>query len=54
MNDSCTRGPWQADGSLPNCSFLHLVAGSDLINKGTNVGIPYTGSAPDLGAFERP
>jgi hypothetical protein len=52
MDDTCMRSPRQADGSLPNCSFLKLVAGSDLIDKGTNVGIPYTGSAPDLGAFE--
>ena len=52
LNDACAKGPRQADGSLPNCSFLRLAAGSDLINKGTNVGIPYSGSAPDLGAFE--
>jgi Ca2+-binding RTX toxin-like protein len=52
LNDACARGPRQANGSLPNCSFLRLAAGSDLIDKGTNVGIPYTGSAPDLGAFE--
>lgn len=43
----------QSDGSLPVLSKLHLVSGSDLINKGGNVGLSYTGSAPDLGAFER-
>jgi len=42
----------QSDGSLPNISFLHLVQGSDLIDTGTNVGLPYYGDAPDLGAFE--
>ena len=42
----------QSDGSLPALSSLHLAAGSTLINKGTNVGLPYHGSAPDLGAFE--
>jgi len=42
----------QADGSLPVSSFLRLAAGSDLIDKGTDVGIAYTGSAPDLGAYE--
>ena len=52
LSDACARGPRQANGSLPNCSFLRLATGSDLIDKGTNVGIPYTGSAPDLGAFE--
>lgn len=45
-------GPRKADGSLPDVTFMHLVAGSDLIDKGTNVGLPFNGSAPDLGAFE--
>jgi cellulase/cellobiase CelA1 len=42
----------QADGSLPALPYLHLAARSALIDKGTNVGLPYAGSAPDLGAFE--
>ncbi len=42
----------QSDGSLPNNGFAKLKAGSDLIDKGVNVGIPYNGSAPDLGAYE--
>ncbi len=40
------------DGSLPKLNFLRLKAGSDLIDAGTNVGLPYIGSAPDLGAYE--
>jgi hypothetical protein len=46
-------GPRQPDGSLPDLNFLKLATGSDLINAGTNVGLPYNGSAPDLGAFEK-
>ena len=46
------RGPRKADGSLPDVAFMHLAAGSKLINAGTNIGLPYNGSAPDLGAFE--
>jgi MYXO-CTERM domain-containing protein len=42
----------QADGSLPDLPFLHLAANSPLIDKGIDVGLPYTGKAPDLGAFE--
>jgi hypothetical protein len=42
----------QPDGSLPVIGCAHLVAGSDLIDKGTNVGLPFNGSFPDLGAFE--
>jgi hypothetical protein len=45
--------PRQADGSLPVNDFARLVAGSDLVDKGVGVGLPFTGSAPDLGAFER-
>jgi Carbohydrate binding module (family 6) len=44
--------PRQADGSLPVLPHLRLAANSTLIDKGTNVGLPYTGAAPDLGAFE--
>ena len=43
----------QSDGSLPSLPYLHLAPGSTLINKGVNVGLPYLGSAPDLGAFEQ-
>ena len=42
----------KADGSLPDITFLKLAPTSDLIDKGVNVGLPYSGSAPDLGAFE--
>ncbi len=40
------------DGSLPANNFMRLAAGSSLIDAGTDVGIPYNGSAPDIGAFE--
>ncbi|MFB6340982.1 right-handed parallel beta-helix repeat-containing protein [Saccharicrinis sp. FJH62] len=45
-------GPRKADGSLPDVPFMHLVSGSVFIDAGTDVGLPYNGSAPDLGAFE--
>ncbi len=46
------RGARNSDGSLPATTFMHLAPGSDLIDTGTDVGITYSGSAPDLGAFE--
>lgn len=46
--------PRQSDGSLPSLPYLHLAPNSTLIDKGSNVGLPYHGSAPDLGAFETP
>ncbi|WP_410643287.1 right-handed parallel beta-helix repeat-containing protein [Amycolatopsis sp. lyj-346] len=42
----------QADGSLPVRPNLRLAANSSLIDKGADVGLPYHGKAPDLGAFE--
>lgn len=42
----------QADGSLAEGTLLHLATGSALIDAGTNVGLSYTGAAPDLGCYE--
>jgi pectate disaccharide-lyase len=41
----------QSDGSLPT-GFARLVAGSDLIDQGVNVGQLFNGTAPDLGPYE--
>ncbi|HEY6077571.1 MAG TPA: right-handed parallel beta-helix repeat-containing protein, partial [Polyangiaceae bacterium] len=51
-SDAGALGPRQADGSLPAIDFLKLEAGSALIDKGTDVMLPFVGSAPDLGADE--
>jgi hypothetical protein len=45
--------PRQADGSLPEITFLHLAEGSVLVDRGVEVGLPFRGLQPDLGAFER-
>lgn len=42
----------KADGSLPDVTFFRLKADSDMINKGVDVGLPFNGTLPDLGAFE--
>lgn len=42
----------KTDGSLPDIAFLHLAPGSDLIDAGVEVGLAFSGNAPDLGAFE--
>lgn len=42
----------QADGSLPEISFLHQKSTSNMIDKGVNLGYSFSGTAPDLGAFE--
>lgn len=51
--DTGCLGPREADGSLPEaCEFMKLKATSALIDKGTDVGLPFVGEAPDLGAYE--
>jgi len=52
LDTTGVSGPRGSDGSLPKINFLRLKESSDLINAGTNVGLPFVGSAPDLGAFE--
>ncbi len=42
----------KTDGSLPDITFMHLAPGSDLIDAGADVGLPFWGMAPDIGAFE--
>jgi hypothetical protein len=52
LDDTIARGPRNPDGSLPISNFLRLVSDSNLIDAGTDVGLPFNGTAPDLGAFE--
>ena len=54
VDESVAMQPRNADGSLPSSLFLRPVAGGRLIDKGVNIGEPYSGSAPDLGAYEVP
>lgn len=46
------RAPRNTNGSLPHINFLHLASTSNMIDGGVNVGLPFNGNAPDLGAFE--
>lgn len=43
----------QADGSLPITTFMHLVDGSDLIDAGIAVSLPFSGTSIDLGCYEK-
>ncbi|NJK97450.1 MAG: DUF1565 domain-containing protein [Bacteroidales bacterium] len=44
--------PRKINGNLPDITFLNLKTGSDLINAGVIVGLPYDEKSPDVGAFE--
>ncbi len=52
LDDAKARGPRKKGGGLPNTEFLQLRHDSDLIDAGIDVGLPFYGSAPDLGARE--
>jgi uncharacterized repeat protein (TIGR02059 family) len=45
-------GPRKTDGSLPDIHFLKISSTSKLKDAGIDVGLPYYGSAPDLGYSE--
>lgn len=44
--------PRKPDGSLPDMIALMPSEGSVLIDKGIDVGLPFSGISPDIGAFE--
>ena len=44
--------PRKPNGDLPDVRFMQLAVGSDLVDRGVDVGLPFEGSSPDLGAFE--
>lgn len=44
--------PREADGGLPRVPFMKLKSGNAAIDKGVDIGLPFKGKAPDLGAFE--
>jgi hypothetical protein len=54
IDTTFATAPRRDDGSLPEIPFMRPVPGGRLVNKGANIGLPFSGSAPDLGAFESP
>lgn len=52
LDENQLTAPRNDDGSLPDITFMHLKPKSSLIDKGVDIGFPYKGNAPDLGAFE--
>jgi uncharacterized repeat protein (TIGR02543 family) len=52
VDSTGVTAPRKADGSLPDITFMHLANSSSYINAGVDVGLPYNGTAPDLGCFE--
>lgn len=53
LDTNLARQARNPDGTLPYNGLFRLSPSSRLINAGTNVNLPYLGTAPDVGAFER-
>lgn len=53
LDESLLMDPRNADGSLPDTDFMKLTSNSSALDAGTDIGFPFFGNAPDLGAFER-
>jgi hypothetical protein len=52
LDKNLAKDARQPDGSLPSNNLARLLPGSGLIDAGTDVGLYYTGTSPDLGPFE--
>ncbi len=52
LDSSGLDGPRDTKGQLPHLPFLRPSLNSSLIDRGVKVGLPFSGTAPDLGAFE--
>lgn len=52
LDATLALAPRNADYSLPDNAFARLTTGSQFVDQGINVGMPFNGAAPDLGAFE--
>ncbi len=52
LDESFLSAPRQPDGKLPVVPLMRLIPGSDLVDAGLDEGIPFAGTAPDLGCFE--
>ena len=52
IDTSLVLSPRDSNGNLQSNNFFRLAPGSLLIDAGVDVGIPYNGKAPDLGAYE--
>jgi len=52
MDTSWAVAPRRDDGGLPDVPFMRPVPGGRLVDQGADIGEPFSGTAPDLGAFE--
>jgi len=53
LDESELTRPRKPNGDLPEIRFLHPSDKSELIDRGEDVGFPFHGARPELGAFEK-
>lgn len=54
LDVALAAAPRKPDGNLPENDFARPRPDGSLVDKGADVGLPFQGTAPDLGAFEAP
>jgi hypothetical protein len=52
LDETLLIAPRKPDGSLPDTGFMKLKPKSQFVDKGVDIGFPFKGKAPELGAFE--
>lgn len=52
LDQSLLTAPRKPDGSLPDIDFMRPAPGSVIKDAGIDIGFPFSGNAPDLGAIE--
>jgi hypothetical protein len=53
LDEALLVQPRNPDGSLTETEFMRLAPGSKALDKGVDIGYPFYGTAPDLGAWEQ-
>lgn len=54
VDESGLMAARKEDGSLPDIEFMQIAQTSPVMDTGTDIGFPFSGAAPEPGAFEQP
>jgi hypothetical protein len=54
LDTAALTAPRKPDGSLPEIALMHPAPAGKIIDRGVLLDLPFTGRAPDPGAYEAP
>jgi hypothetical protein len=54
VDPAALTAPRKPDGSLPEIPLMHLAPAGKIVDRGVPLDLPFTGRAPDPGAYEAP